>query len=240
MAYIGEKRAKVIETFFAAAVDATTGRRLYPREEESRFRCRMCRAAYDYADAGPLPSTTIDAPWIVARDPARAAAARETGKWLLLVPTSQVDLEWRLVRDATLAGTLGVSARVVTAAFPTLDARSPESAICVYATLDKAAQDATLRGLRALGHLGPLAFTLDSTLPAGLVLPPWATTCGDARPATTRAAADEGEPGWWRKPAASDQFLAHLRRTAEHLRPQAPPQLAELREKRMAFLASFR
>jgi hypothetical protein len=53
------------------------------------------------------------------------------GKWLIFVDRDKVDAAWRIIRDETISGGLGISAKVSTAK-PNPDSRDDRKVIFVY------------------------------------------------------------------------------------------------------------
>ena len=67
---------------------------------------------------GVIPGRTTQMYWIVQDAPDTRPDAIEdelAGKWLIFLPADQVDEAWVVVRDATVADELGISAKVSTA-----------------------------------------------------------------------------------------------------------------------------
>jgi hypothetical protein len=93
--------------------------------------------------------------WIVQDAPSSPPDAIEderAGKWLIFTEPDQVDAAWRRVRDATVAGTLGISAKVSTAK-PNPDSRDTRKVIYVY-TRDWADEGDVMRVREKLRELG--------------------------------------------------------------------------------------
>lgn len=83
---------------------------------------------------GVTPSRTTRMYWIVQDAPDIKQDAMEdelAGKWLIFLPPEMVDSAWRLVRDATVGRTLGISAKVSTAK-ENPDSRDSMKVIYVY------------------------------------------------------------------------------------------------------------
>jgi hypothetical protein len=83
---------------------------------------------------GVLPTKTTQMYWIVVDAPGSAPEAIEdenAGKWLIFQEPDQVDASWKKVRDATVAGELGISTRVSTAK-PNPDSRDNRKVIYVH------------------------------------------------------------------------------------------------------------
>ncbi|MDK2915581.1 MAG: hypothetical protein PWR25_138 [Euryarchaeota archaeon] len=104
---------------------------------------------------GVLPSKTIRMYWIVQDAPGpleRGLDDDQVGKWLIFVAADKVDEAWRSVRDETVKGTLGISAKVSTAK-PNPDSRDERSVIYVY-TRDWADEADVMRVRERLRELG--------------------------------------------------------------------------------------
>lgn len=104
---------------------------------------------------GVLPSKTSQMYWIVLDAPGSAPEAIEdenAGKWLIFQEPDQVDTSWKKVRDATVAGELGISAKVSTAK-PNPDSRDNRKVIYVY-TKDWADETDVMRVRKKLRELG--------------------------------------------------------------------------------------
>jgi hypothetical protein len=107
------------------------------------------------AGEGIIPSKTMMTYWIIADDPAAGEVepyGEQAGKWLIFCGAGEVDALWKKIRDATVAGGLGVSAKVSTAR-PNPDSRDERKVIYVY-TRDWSDEADVMRvreGLRALG-----------------------------------------------------------------------------------------
>ncbi len=83
---------------------------------------------------GVTPTKTTQMYWIVLDAPGSAPEAIEdedAGKWLIFQEPDLVDAAWKKVRDATVAGQLGISAKVSTAK-PNPDSRDDRKVIYVY------------------------------------------------------------------------------------------------------------
>ncbi|HJJ36613.1 MAG TPA: DUF1917 domain-containing protein, partial [Methanocorpusculum sp.] len=73
---------------------------------------------------GIVPTRTSHSYWIWQIAPhadVDACSREEAGKWLLFLPPAEADDAWIAIRDATIAGTLGIGAKVST------DRTNPES-----------------------------------------------------------------------------------------------------------------
>ena len=93
--------------------------------------------------------------WIVLDAPGSAPEAIEdenAGKWLIFQEPDQVDASWKKVRDATVAGELGISAKVSTAK-PNPDSRDNRKVIYIY-TKDWADETDVMRVREKLRELG--------------------------------------------------------------------------------------
>jgi len=104
---------------------------------------------------GVIPSKTTQMYWIVQDAPGSAPEAIEdenAGKWLIFQEPEQVDAFWVKVRDATVAGELGISAKVSTAK-PNPDSRDTRKVIYVY-TKDWADEPDVMRVRQRLKDLG--------------------------------------------------------------------------------------
>jgi len=104
---------------------------------------------------GVIPSRTTQMYWIVLDAPGSAPEAIEdenAGKWLIFQDPDQADSSWKKVRDATVAGELGISAKVSTAK-PNPDSRDNRKVIYVY-TKDWADEADVMRVREKLRELG--------------------------------------------------------------------------------------
>jgi hypothetical protein len=104
---------------------------------------------------GVIPTKTTQMYWIVLDAPGRAPEAIEdenAGKWLIFQEPDKVDMTWKKVRDATVAGELGISAKVSTAK-PNPDSRDNRKVIYVY-TKDWADETDVMRVREKLRELG--------------------------------------------------------------------------------------
>ncbi|WP_292730543.1 putative phosphothreonine lyase domain-containg protein [Methanoculleus sp.] len=107
------------------------------------------------AGEGVLPSKTTRMYWLVQDAPGPAARGlddEQVGKWLIFVPADEADEAWRKVRDETVRGELGISAKVSTAK-PNPDSRDERSVIYVY-TRDWADETDVMRVRERLRDLG--------------------------------------------------------------------------------------
>ena len=104
---------------------------------------------------GVLPSKTLQTYWIVQDAPGSLPEATEdekAGKWLIFQEPGVVDGAWKKVRDATVAGEIGISAKVSTAK-PNPDSRDTRKVIYVY-TRDWAEEADVMRIREKLRELG--------------------------------------------------------------------------------------
>lgn len=104
---------------------------------------------------GVVPSRTTQMYWIVQDAPGSAPEAIEdenAGKWLIFQEPDQVDAAWIKVRNATVAGELGISTKVSTAK-PNPDSRDIRKVIYVY-TKDWADEADVMRVRERLKGLG--------------------------------------------------------------------------------------
>jgi hypothetical protein len=107
------------------------------------------------AGEGVTPTKTTQMYWIVQDAPGSHPEAIEdenAGKWLIFQEPEQVDAAWVTVRDATVAGELGISAKVSTAK-PNPDSRDTRKVIYVY-TKDWADEADVMRVRQKLKDLG--------------------------------------------------------------------------------------
>jgi len=66
---------------------------------------------------GILPSRTTHTYWIQQTKPGSAiesCGSEKAGKWLIFLPSGEVDDTWIKIRDATISGELGIGAKVST------------------------------------------------------------------------------------------------------------------------------
>jgi hypothetical protein len=104
---------------------------------------------------GVIPSKTTQTYWIVLDAPGSAPEAIEdenAGKWLIFQEPDVVNVSWKKVRDATVAGMLGISAKVSTAK-PNPDSRDNRKVIYVY-TKDWSDEADVMRVREKLRELG--------------------------------------------------------------------------------------
>jgi hypothetical protein len=104
---------------------------------------------------GVVPTKTLQTYWIVQDAPGSLPEAIEdenAGKWLIFMEPENVDAAWKKVRDATVAGELGISTKVSTAK-PNPDSRDTRKVIYVY-TKDWADEADVMRVRQKLKDLG--------------------------------------------------------------------------------------
>jgi hypothetical protein len=104
---------------------------------------------------GVVPSRTTKMYWIVQDAPEVNHEAIEdelAGKWLIFLPPEKVDEAWKVVRNATSANELGISAKVSTAK-PNPDSRDDTKVIYVY-TSDWRDENDVMRVRNRLKELG--------------------------------------------------------------------------------------
>ena len=130
----------------------------YPQLAEAMLgRLGSLDAIYAMIAAGEsvTPSKTTQTYWIVQDAPGSAPEAIEeeaVGKWLIFQEPDQIDALWIKVRDATVALTLGISAKVSTAK-PNPASRDSRKVIYVY-TKDWADEPDVMRVRERLRELG--------------------------------------------------------------------------------------
>jgi hypothetical protein len=113
------------------------------------------------------PSQVFDEFWIRAvykrKDNARS------GKWMLFVPTKEIDQTWETIRHDVLKGLLGPSAKVATMMENKNAQRSDQKLICVYVSDYNDLSDVgrVLAQLRLLGFTGRLNFKTDTATLSG-------------------------------------------------------------------------
>ncbi|MCX6689620.1 MAG: DUF1917 domain-containing protein [Methanoregula sp.] len=132
--------------------------REYPQLAEAMLaRLGSLDAIYTMISSGEsvTPSKTTQTYWIVQDAPGSAPEAIEdesAGKWLIFQEPEQVDEVWTKVRNATVALTLGISAKVSTAK-PNPASRDSRKVIYVY-TKDWADEMDVMRVRERLRELG--------------------------------------------------------------------------------------
>lgn len=114
-------------------------------------------AMYDMIRSGEgiIPTKTAQMYWIVVDapgSPPEAIEDEDAGKWLIFQEPEQVDAAWVKIRNATVAGELGISAKVSTAK-PNPDSRDTRKVIYVY-TKDWADEPDVMRVREKLKDLG--------------------------------------------------------------------------------------
>lgn len=113
------------------------------------------------------PSRVHNRFWLQAWAPDRQVTPR-VGKWLLHIPTSDVDDVWTYILRALHAGRLGPSAKVRTAVPHPLYSNRVK-VICVYTkdADDEADKARVRRELEKLGFVEPLTYRTDAETLAG-------------------------------------------------------------------------
>lgn len=111
---------------------------------------------------GVIPSKTTQTYWIVQDAPGSAPEAIEdehAGKWLIFQEPEAADDAWKKIRNATIAGGLGISAKVSTAK-PNPDSRDSRRVIYVYTKdwADEADVMKVRENLRALGFVDRIGY----------------------------------------------------------------------------------
>ncbi len=104
---------------------------------------------------GVIPSKTTLMYYIIqdAPDVEQAEVDDENaGKWLIFIEAGEVDAAWRWIRDETVAGRLGISAKVSTAK-PNPESRDDRKVIFVY-TRDWRDEEDVMRVRERLRELG--------------------------------------------------------------------------------------
>lgn len=96
-------------------------------------------------------------------------ATRNSGKWLIFVPISQIDDVWTKIKLATQDGRLGDLAKVATAKPNPVATNAKMKVICVYTYdwTDEADVKRVRRELRALGITSKIPYKSDSDTNAG-------------------------------------------------------------------------
>jgi hypothetical protein len=111
---------------------------------------------------GVIPSKTTQMYWIVQDAPGMQQGETDdekAGKWLIFLEADRVDEAWCKVRDATAAGSLGISTKVSTAK-PNPDSRDERKVIYVYTRdwQDEADVMRVRERLRELGFVDRLGY----------------------------------------------------------------------------------
>jgi hypothetical protein len=104
---------------------------------------------------GVVPTKTTQMYWIVLDAPGSPPEAIEdenAGKWLIFQEPGQIDSAWKKVRDSTVLGELGISAKVSTAK-PNPESRDNRKVIYIY-TKDWANESDVMRVREKLRDLG--------------------------------------------------------------------------------------
>ena len=105
---------------------------------------------------GVIPTKTTQMYWIVLDAPGSTPEAIEdenAGKWLIFQEPDQVDTAWKRIRDETVLGNLGISAKVSTAKPNPADSRDNRKVIYIY-TKDWADEEDVMRVRENLRRLG--------------------------------------------------------------------------------------
>lgn len=134
-------------------------------QEDIKERRRQLSDTY----AEGKPSEVTEVWWIYARRQVGSypATTAQNGKWLVFIPTEQVDEVWATIKQATEEGKLGSSSKVATAASNHYDSR--ERVICVYTYDWTDAEDVrrVRAELRKLGITRKIAYKSDEDTLAG-------------------------------------------------------------------------
>ncbi|MDD1674316.1 MAG: DUF1917 domain-containing protein [Methanomicrobiales archaeon] len=121
-------------------------------------------AIYDLLRAGEgvIPTKTTQMYWVIQDAPAILPTEVNdelAGKWLIFLEGDRVDEAWKKIRDATIRGELGISAKVSTAK-PNPESRDDRKVIYVY-TKDWRDEVDVMRvreNLRAIGFVDRLGY----------------------------------------------------------------------------------
>jgi hypothetical protein len=116
------------------------------------------------------PSMVTDKPYVWAFCPARKKRSSNSGgKWLVFVPSAEVDSWWSKVRSAVEAGQLGPVAKVSTAYDNALSVSAKLRVVCAYTAdwEDEADVRRVLAGLRELGVNWRLTYKTNEATRAG-------------------------------------------------------------------------
>jgi len=108
-----------------------------------------------FSGEGVVPSKTTQMYWIVLDAPGSPPEAIEdvnAGKWLIFQEPDQIDGAWKKIRNATVSGELGISAKVSTAK-PNPDSRDNRKVIYVY-TRDWSLEEDVMKVREKLRELG--------------------------------------------------------------------------------------
>jgi hypothetical protein len=114
------------------------------------------------AGEGVIPTKTTQMYWIIQDAPGMLPTEIDdelAGKWLIFVEADLVDEAWRKVRDATVRGELGISAKVSTAK-PNPESRDSRKVIYVYTKdwRDEADVMRVRECLRAIGFVDRIGY----------------------------------------------------------------------------------
>lgn len=104
---------------------------------------------------GVIPSKTIMTYYIIQDAPGAIEGGMEdekAGKWLIFIEPDKVDEAWRMVRDMTAKGMLGIASKVSTAK-PNPESRDSRKVIFVY-TRDWSDREDVMRVREELRKLG--------------------------------------------------------------------------------------
>jgi hypothetical protein len=110
------------------------------------------------------PTSVADDWWIHANAPRQEKIdAAYVGKWMLFAYVADIDRVWEIIRDATIAGTLGIAAKVATMRENPNAASSGTKLICVYTKDCRDIEDMrqALIRLRELGFNQRLSYKTD-------------------------------------------------------------------------------
>jgi hypothetical protein len=123
------------------------------------------------------PSEVTDEPWLWADRASgdRPPANENSGKWLVDMSVENVDLYWEKIKQATIEGRLGCSAKVATSMRGPLRDRLKSRVICVY-TYDWTDADDVHRVrevLRELGIKRPIVYKADADTLQGNTRDKW-------------------------------------------------------------------
>ncbi|MDD1677036.1 MAG: DUF1917 domain-containing protein [Methanomicrobiales archaeon] len=121
-------------------------------------------AIYDLLRAGEgvIPTKTTQMYWIIQDAPGMLPAEVDdelAGKWLIFLEGDRVDEAWKKVREATVKGELGISAKVSTAKLNP-DSRDDRKVIYVYTKdwRDEADVMRVRENLRAIGFVDRIGY----------------------------------------------------------------------------------
>jgi hypothetical protein len=110
------------------------------------------------------PTSVGDDWWIRANAPGRERIdPAYIGKWMLFAYVADIDPVWEIIRDATIAGTLGIAAKVATMRENPNSASPGSKLICVYTKDYRDIEDMrrVLIRLRELGFTQRLSYKTD-------------------------------------------------------------------------------